>query len=394
MLRKLEAKLDLAFCCLFLLSLPLWGAEPPKAEWQNTAGLEWDDSANRICPMEDGGYIVVGYAEPTGADKNVYLVKVNAAGDIEWERTFGGDKDDEGYDVCQTSDGGYFVVGTTRSWSAGNQDLYLIKIDSTGKELWHRFFGGKSNDGPAEFGALLATPDGGYLVAGWTWSYGEANDIWLVKLNSFGNMVWQKTIGGKKVEWARSIIRCHDSNYLIVGKTTTYGAGKGDVYVVKVSADGEIVWEKTYGGRGLDWANSVLETPDGGYIVVGGTRSFGNGEDDTYVIKLNANGDKLWERVFMESEGADHGVRIICAQSGGFLIALTLQRCCTGWDAELLRIGAEGNVMWKILLGGNSDDGLWDLQQTSDGGYIGAGTTGSYGAGGEDAYLVKLGPEP
>jgi len=365
----------LMVCWSILLFLPSEAAEPPTLKWQKTAGLEWDDEGWWISPTEDEGYIVVGWTEPTGDDKDVFLIKLNKAGDIEWERNLGGDKDDVGYYVCQASDGGYLVVGKTKSWGAGCFDLYIIKTDSTGKERWHRVFGGKKNDGPAGFGALQETPDGGYLVAGYTWSYGRKEDIWLVKLNSFGNIVWYKIIGGKETDWARSIIKCHDGNFIIVGKTVSSGAGRGDVYVVKVDADGNILWEKTFGGSESDWANSILEIPDGGYLIVGGTRSYGNGESDTYMVRLDAEGNKLWERTFPESEGADWGLTIRQAQHGGFLISLTLWRCCTGYDAELLRIDSEGKPLWKV-----------------DGGYIGVGETESYGSGGTDVYLVKLGP--
>lgn len=394
MLRKFCWVLILVPCEILYFPLAMAGG-PPALEWQRTAGAEWDDAGYCIRPTADGGYIVVGYTKPTGSDYDVYLIKLDRQGNIKWQATLGGDKDDKGYDVYQTPDGGYLVVGATSSFGAGNYDIFIIKTDSTGKELWHRAFGGKSNDYPAEFGALQPTPDGGYLVVGYTWSYGQKCDIWLMKLNSFGNMVWNKTIGGADVDFARSIIRCSDGNFVIVGRTTSFGAGKGDVYVVKVDAGGNVLWERAYGGSEGDWANSVVEVSGGGYLVVGGTRSYGNGEDDTYVVRIDFAGNKLWDKAFAESPGDDWGLTILPAQGGRFIISVTLWTCCKKWDAEFLEIDLEGNLLWNLAFGGYmGDEAIYSLQRTPDGGCIGVGETGSYGEGGTDVYLIKVGPEP
>ncbi len=383
----------LGIFCTFILScwIPTFGgAKSLTVEWERTAGREWDDGAYIIRPTNDGGYIAVGWTEPTGGDKDIYLIKLDEAGNIEWQRYLGGKKDDKGHDVCQTSDGGYLVVGWTKSWGAGSGDLYIIKTDEMGKELWHKAFGGKKNDGPADFGVIQKTPNGGYLLAGWTWSYGKALDMWLVRLNRFGNLMRSKTIGGEGTDWARSITACSDGNFIIVGKTTSFGAGKGDIYVVKVDVDGNVIWERNFGGTGMDWANYVLEVPGGGFLVVGGTRSYGNGEDDTYVIRLDEQGNKLWERVFPESEGKDWGLTCRLVPEKGFLLTSAVWRCCTGWDAEVLYIDFEGNLLGKIVFGGHGEDTIYLLQPTQDGGYIGVGETNSYGAGDNDVYFVKI----
>jgi hypothetical protein len=250
-----------------------------------------------------------------------------------WSRTFGGSGLDEGYSVQQTSDGGYVVAGYTYSYGAGEDDVYLIKTDAGGNKVWEKTFGGSSYD---VGNSVQQTSDGGYVVVG-TQSYGAwSADVYFIKTDAGGNKVWEKTFGGTGDYGGTSVQQTSDGGYVIAGYTTPYGAEKMDVYLIKTDASGNKVWEKTFGGSNADKGTSVQQTSDGGYVIAGDTESYGAG-GDVYLIKTDASGNKVWEKTF----------------------------------------------------GGSSYDVGNSVQQTSDGGYVVAGETHSYGAGSSDVYLIK-----
>jgi len=254
--------------------------------WERIYGGSNKDRGEAVAQTTDGGYIIVGATRSFGAGADdVYLIKTNAYGDTLWTHTYGGSGGDWGYSVAQTKDGGYIIVGTTFSFGAGGPDIYLIKIDAYGDTLWTRTYGGKI----VEFGYSVAqTKDGGYIIAGETWSFGAgAPDVYLIKTNAEGDTLWTRTYGGDR---AYSVAQTTDGGYIIVGETESIGAGKSDVYLVKTNSEGDILWTRTYGGSGGDRGYSVAQTIDGGYIITGRTKSFGASKMDVYLIKTDSLG--------------------------------------------------------------------------------------------------------
>ncbi|ACK42564.1 lipoprotein [Dictyoglomus turgidum] len=304
-----------------------------------------------------------------------------------WQKTYGGSSSDYAYSIQQTSDGGYIVAGYTWSFGAGNRDFYIIKLDSNGNKVWEKTYGG-SNDDWAR--SIQQTSDGGYIVVGGTYSFGAGYaDFYIIKLDSNGDKVWEKTYGGSENDVARSIQQTSDGGYIVAGGTSSFGAG-GDFYIIKLDSNGNKVWEKTYGGSDDDWASSIQQTSDGGYIVAGGTYSFGAGSADFYIIKLDSNGDKVWEKTYGGSSW-DRASSIQQTTDGGYIVAGYTNSFGAGnGDFYIIKLDSNGDKVWEKTYGGSSYDEAYSIQQTSDGGYIVAGYTESFGAGYSDFYIIKL----
>ena len=340
------------------------------------------DRANAVQQTSDGGYILAGETQSNGAD----LIKTDANGSKVWDNIFGGATANA---VQQTSDGGYILAGRTGSIGAGYEDVWLIKTDTDGNKVWEWTFGGNDFD---EAHAVQQTSDGGYILAGWTQSYGAGYaDAWLIKTDADGNKVWDRTFGGIGWDQADAVQQTSDGGYILAGWTESYGAGRSDVWLIKTDADGNEVWDRTFGGSDYDEANAVQQMSDGGYILAGWTQSYGagNGNADAWLIKTDADGNEVWDRTFGGS-GWDEADAFQQTSDKGYILAgYTLSYGSGNGDAWLIKTDADGNKVWDKIFGGSDQDWARAVQLTIDGGYILAGWTGSYGAGGTDAWLIK-----
>jgi hypothetical protein len=334
---------------------------------------------------------VAGITESFGAGNwDMYLVKTDANGDAGeggWIGTFGGTERDYASSVQQTTDGGYIVAGYTYSFDAGNGDVYLIKTDQNGNGVWSRTFGGTEWD--CAYSAQQTT-DGGYILAGQTVSFDAGyGDVYLIKTDANGDQVWTRTFGGTDIDGAESVQQTTDGGYIVAGSTGSFGARGSNVYLIKADADGSEVWSRTFGGVGDDKAYSVQQTSDGGYIAAGSTRSFGAGELDAYLIKTDANGDEVWSRTFGGSDN-DCAYSVQQTTDGGYIVAGHTYSLGAGYsDVYLTKTDGNGDGVWSKTFGGSEYDMARSVQQTNDGGYILAGQTGSFGEGGSDVYLIK-----
>ncbi len=374
-----------------MLLLGLFGidpAQPTDILWTKTFGGTNFDEGRLVQQTLDGGYIIVGYTESYGAGgQDAWLVKTDANGDTIWTKTYGGTQNEMARSVQQTSDGGYIITGKTNSYGAGNYDFWLVKTDANGDTVWTKTYGGPDYD----YGfSVQQTSDGGYIVTGWTWSYGAGEyDIWLIKTDANGDTTWTRTFGGIYWDWAYSVQQTSDGGYIITGYTESYGAGGEDVWLIKTNANGDTLWTKTFGGPDDDRAFFGKQTSDGGYIITGRTYSYGAGNYDLWLIKTNANGDTLWTKTF-GGTGSDAGFSVQETIDGGYIIVgQTYSYGAGGGDFWLVKTDANGNTMWTKTFGGTNEDRGYSVQQTSDGGYIITGYTWSYGAGAADLWLIK-----
>ena len=259
--------------------------------WTRAFGGQDHDFGYSVQQTTDGGYIITGYTQSFSAGYgDVYLIKTNAWGDTLWTRTFGGQDNDEGYSVQQTADGGYIITGITASFGAGAHDVYLVKTNAQGDTLWTRTYGGTNED---EGYSVRQTADGGYVITGYTESFGaEGADVWLIKTNAQGDTLWTRTFGGPSDDVGHCVQQTSDGGCIITGWTASFGAGAPlNVYLVKTNAEGDTLWTRTYGGQGWDVGNSVRQTSDGGYVITGSTASFGAGDGDVHLIKTNGELD-------------------------------------------------------------------------------------------------------
>ena len=392
MMMKRLARLLIVLLATSLLASTILAAEP-ELQWEKTFGGSERDYGWSVQQTSDGGYIIVGYTESYGSGhEDVYLIKTDSAGDSQWEKTFGGSDPDVGYSVQQTSDGGYIIAGYTESYGAGNEDVYLIKTNSTGDSQWEKTLGGSDGD----YGrSVQQTSDGGYIIAGQTASYGSgSSDVYLVKTDSTGNSQWERTFGGVYLDYGFSVQQTSDGGYIIAGLTLLsldQGSGEDDAYLIKTDSMGNSQWEKTFGGLYLEYGVSVQQTSDGGYIIAGYTESYGSGNEDVYLIKTNSTGDSQWEKTLGGSDG-DYGRSVQQTSDGGYIIAGQTASYGSGSsDVYLVKTDGAGNSQWEKALGGSNTDYAESVQQTSDGGYIIAGGTWSYGYGLPNVYLIKLG---
>ena len=353
------------------------------------------DEGRSIQQTTDGGFIIAGTTSSFGnGSSDIWLIKTDAEGNEEWNQTFGGSSSEEGHSVQQTTDGGFIITGTTRSYGNGNADVWLIKTDSEGREEWNRTFGGSDWDGGF---FVQQTSDGGFIISGMTLSFGNGgSDVWLVKTDREGKEEWNRTFGESGSDNVSSAQQTVDGGYMITGssgldvwliKTDSAGKqewqrvirkksfmlegdsfqitsdggviltgytlartgidGSVDVWLTKTDSEGHVHWCRTFGGSGWDDARSVQPTTDGGYVIVGATRrSFGNGDfDDVYLIKTDSQGYEQWSRTFGGS-GWDVGWSGLQTNDGGFiLVGHTQTSENDDTDVWLIKTDSQGNTI-------------------------------------------------
>ncbi|MFC2161746.1 CFI-box-CTERM domain-containing protein [Acidobacteriota bacterium] len=277
---------------------PGGGGEPTTYQGAEVSSIQQTD---------DGGYIAVcnAWLGPGGnSEKDIWILKLSWFGDIEWNKIYGESAvDDQAFSVQQANDGGYIVVGHTESYGAGDSDILILKLASNGTIEWQKTYGGSSSENAY---SIQKTYDGGYIVAGQSASFGAGSlDIWILKLSSEGIIEWNKTYGGSNSETAHSIQKTIDGGYVVTGSTHSFGAGMGDIWILKLNILGAIEWQKTYKVSQYEEVSFIQQTNDGGYIVASSTDTYGAGERDFLIVKLSSNGDTNSSCGFVSDSNAE-----------------------------------------------------------------------------------------
>lgn len=356
-----------------------------------------------------------------------WITKLNSSGGIEWQKSLGGSSEDQAQSIKQTVDNGYVVAGFSSSndgdvgGNQGNYDFWIVKLSPAGALQWQKSLGGSESDTAYD---ISQTDDGGYLVLGTsssidgdvTGNHGFA-DYWLVKLNANGNMEYQNSYGGSGFDIALKIEATTDGGHILVGNSSsndgdvTGHQGNGDYWIVKITQTGSLQWQKTLGGSEGDYGNSIRQAPEGGYIVAGSSYSndgdvTGNhGSGDYWIVKLSQTGNLEWQKSLGGSgEDIAQDIQVV---AGGYIVIGGVESSdgdITGYQGSVdywtVKLNEMADIQWQKTLGGSSFDEGWSIEQTNDNGFIVAG--GSYSndgdvtgnQGGSDYWIVKLEPDP
>lgn len=360
--------------------------------------------------------------------RDLWVVKSNGLGQIVWQHSYGGSNYDEGSAISATADGGYIVAGITQSsdghvlLNQGEEDVWVLKLDPEGDIQWQFTFGGPGNDGAR---SVIQTSDGGYLVAGYSSSIGGdvttnqgGSDQWVIKLNSSGGIQWERSLGSIASDDTFDIIEVIDGGFVLVGNAHSGGDvsatnGGGDVWVVKLNLEGDILWEYSYGGTIQDSGKAIVQAADGGFMVIGSSQSSNGfvsvnyGINDVWLIKLDEDGIFQWDASYGGSV-SDIGTSIIASLDGGYVISgytFSTNGHITNNNGEndywIIKVDGSGELLWQRTMGGAAIDNAHDLVETSDGGYVVVGLSSSddgdisssHGGVSTDAWVVKLEPD-
>ena len=301
-------------------------------------------------------------------------------------KTYGGTDSDRGQSVQQTNDGGFIVTGQTYAKDK-NGDVLLLKTDPKGGEEWSRSFGGEGTDHGY---SVQQTLDGGYIIAGVTEAYQEKwSDVWVIKTDEYGNQQWNRTFGGFKWDKAHAIQQTRDEGYIILGYTFSFGNGDADIWLIKTDSNGDREWNKTFGGANWDYGYSVHQTDDGGYVLTGYTESFGRDWSDIWLIKADSLGNEEWSQIFGNRE-YDYGHSVRQTSDGGYITVGVTRAFYPGFeDVWLIKTDSEGREEWNRTFGGRSWDKCYSVAETEDGGFVMSGSTRLMEDGGSDVWLIK-----
>jgi hypothetical protein len=378
----------LSFVLSFILIAIPSIAQPPETLWMRTFGGTESDHAVDVQQTSDGGFILLACTHSFGAGSgDFWLFKTDTDGNEIWSTTFGGPYSEGANSVRQTTDGGYILCGNTESYGEGGRDIWLIKTDAIGNELWSRTFGGIYGE---LTGTVQQTEDGGYIISGTTPANGDnGSDIWLIKTDSVGNELWSSTYGGAESDHGGYVQQTTDGGYIAGGYTTSFGEGYRDYYLLKTDDEGNLQWFQTYGGPYDDFGRMVIQTHDGGYVIGGSTDPIG-GNFHMLIIRTDTEGNQIWARTYGEEERSVFG-GIQQTADGGFIIT-GFTDGPDGQDIWLFKTDGSGNLMWEQVFGGESQDSGEAVQQTSDNGYVVTGWTRNEGMQ-TDVVLYRFDPE-
>lgn len=402
--------------------------------WSKHYGGNKHEGAHALQQTADGGFIAAGYSRSSSLDvgsnfggSDYWVLKLDSAGAITWAKNFGGSGNDIAAAVTQTPEGGYLVAGGSVSFDGqvssnhGMEDAWLLKLDAEGNLLWAKTYGGSLND-RAE--SIHPTADGGYIVAGYSESSdGDLSsnkggfDYWIFKINNQGDLLWSKNFGGSLADFGFDARPTANGGFLMVGSAFSdngdVGGNNGfyDYWIIQLDNNGNLLWEKHFGGSGEERAYSFVPTDDGGAVIAGTTNSAGgdvgtnNGSYDYWLIKIDGEGNLLWSKTYGGSS-EDRGLALSLTAAGGFLLggfAASGNGAVGGnygsRDAWLLKLDAEGQVIWEKNFGGSFDDRFYAVVELADGGFACAGFStsadkdlpGNYGD--QDLWVLRLSPD-
>ncbi len=355
--------------------------------FQKMYGGASDDIVNKVTLAHDGGYVFAGQTFSYGLGPGkMYMVKTDIYGNINWTKTFNGPlNNDNAFTIIQTSDSGYFLAGATQTIFNAVK-IFVVKTDMNGNMLWSKTIS-DSLSTYDEISSVVETVNGDFVLLGH-----NASDVYVVKIDGTGNLIWAKSYGGASFDSGKSLITCSNGGYIIAGFTNTFGTGNSDAYVLRINDLGNLLWSKTFGGFQDDIFNSVRQTISGDFIFAGETSSFGSGANEVLLIKTDSAGNELWSKCY-GGVLSETGWDLLLTDNNGVIIFGSTTSF--GWgtgDLFLIKTDSDGNLLWSRAIGGSDEEdsqGYSNVLHTSDSGFVFIGNTYSFGSGFSDCYLVK-----
>lgn len=356
--------------------------------FNETFGGESDERAMAVTECKFGGYAVVGLTYSFGAGKSdIWAMRLDKEGKEVWRKYLGDTDFDWANSVVETEAGNLVIAGFTRNRTTRTHNAWVIQLDGDGNTLWSHTYGGEKAD---EAKSIVQTADGGFAIAGETYSYGKGKkDIWLLKLNQYGEEMWQRTFGGKEEESALSIIEAQDGSLVMGGYTQSLGKGKADIMILKVDANGKGIWKKNFGGTGNETVEGIVEADNGDFLLAGWTNTNSQGKLDAMVMRINTDGQPMWKKNY-GGAGKDAFSAICKAYEGGYALAgytsISDDKPSRIW---LTKIDEKGNKIWERKSNSKKNDFGYALTNTRDGGYLLAGSTQTLASSGSDIWVLK-----
>jgi hypothetical protein len=365
---------------------------PPSAPpaWAKSYRGSAQDTVSTIQPTADGGYILGGTTASWGAGMNdLWMMKLAADGAVEWQKAYGGSASDTLSSIRQTSDGGYIVAASTDSFGAGNTDAWVLKLSSTGGITWQFAFGGAAYDCAND---ARQTSDGGYIVCGATESFGAGSrDAWVLKLDTNGTILWQKTYGTAAFEQVFQVWELPGGGYALGGELSPAPGNAYNAWLLKLASDGTIASQKSYGGITADYTTTLFPTSDGGFLLAGNL-DIGIGVLTAGVYKIDSLGALSWARAFYDLTYPSFGQSIIESASGQYMFLGTAYQVGQGYQCWLANLNTDGSTAWQKVYGLSAADFGISIAETPDGGFVVASNTMSFGPGDYDAWVLKTLP--
>jgi hypothetical protein len=394
LLKRIAPRIITISLSLFLLASMSSAVFASSEPWK-TYGGEFDDEAAAIVVSSDGGYAIAGTTSSFGAGGyDFWLIKVDENGNIEWNKTYGGTESDVATGLVCTADGGYVMVGETRSYGDGESDFWLVKVDSSGNLQWNKTFGDQTADIAT---CVIQTNDGGYALGGYWLENDASEDALFVKTDSSGNVQWTRTYGGAEGESVYSVVQTSEGGYALAGVTTSYNdERKPDFWLVKTDSNGIMEWNKTYTEQNTDCAKSLIQTSDGGYTLAGFVRPAIIAPSDVWVINVDSTGNSVWNVTW---KSVDYAMvnSMIQTRDGGYLVSGATHYLKGFMDLNsfmfLLKIDADGIIQWNKTFNELDDNNSLFVTQTENDDYALAGTTKSTDEGTYyDIWFAKADP--
>jgi hypothetical protein len=354
--------------------------------WEATYGGAGDDRAFYATTVADG-FVVVGSSGSFEQNKTVaWVLRLDYDGNVLWNQTFLEGAGSEFRSVLGLTDG-FLLVGNV-FLPSGDTDGYVVEIDAEGKLSWNVTLGSGKVD---KLFSGLEIQDG-FVLVGLTYSFSNDSEVWVVRMDANGKVVWNKTYGWAMEDAGRAITLTEDQHYVIAGYTNSMGNGDYDFLLLKIDASGSLLWNKTYGGSQSDKAYAVAKTA-GGYVIAGDTRSKGEGDTDAWIIKIDLNGNLFWDKT-VGGEGFDMPTCIAVSNHGGYLVGgFTFSFGNGERDFWLFKVDDAGNVLWSCTVGRSSFEEAYAVLEVAENEFVLVGWTNSLGQGLYDYYVAKIGVE-